>query len=109
MFKVRIPNKNNKKVNNKLLCPYRCSTCKFLDEYLRLKYQDINILTDSEDSFFLLTDEKYHDENNELPMVGKVFNAIEMLAKIDDKVDLIRKDQAKLRRDLVTSGMIKLK
>ena len=113
-MKIGISNKSNKKVDIKL-CPFRCPNCETLAEYVKSKYEIINILADTGDSIFSPMDEKYH-EDHELARIGKVFVAADLLEKldnkvdtIDDKVDLIQKGHARLRRDLISSGVIKAK
>jgi hypothetical protein len=94
-------------VSNKDYCPFRCWTCEILKEFVKSRYEIINILADDEDSIFSSMHEKY-DEDHGLPTrSGQVFISVETLEKIDDKIDLIQKGQARLRRDLVSAGVLK--
>jgi hypothetical protein len=69
---------NNKKQSNKnICCPFACPTCQSLGgEWVKSRYEIVNILSDIGDSIFSPMHEQYHDDDHRssaLRNTGQVF------------------------------------
>lgn len=72
-------NKNNKKDTNKVICPFACPNCDSLGEYLKSRYEVVNILSDTGDSIFSPMHERYTEEHKSSIRKGKIFLSADLV------------------------------
>jgi hypothetical protein len=77
---------NNKKQSYKdLCCPFACPTCQSLGgEWIKSRYEIVNILSDSFDSIYSPMHEQYHDYDDDHRSIirnsgGKVFLSADLM------------------------------